>query len=386
MSGLPFEYAVRNLGRDTQRLAASVSGSALVVLLVIAAAAFVNGMNRTLRPAGGQCNVLLLGAGSEESVERSEIDPAAAQLAASSIPGIRTRLGEAYVSPEIHHAALAAAEPGGSGGHLAVLRGVTPAAFLVHRQVRIVAGRAPGPGEVLVGRMAAVKMGLPEAQLAVGRSLWIDRQEYKIAGRFEAPQTVLEAEVWIPLQELQLATKRTGLSCVVLTMDKPDFADVDAFCKRRMDLELVSIAEDDYYARVQALYRPVQAVVWLTAGLIALAGLFGGLNTMYAAFASRVRELGSLQALGFSRRAIVFSLMQEALLAASAGTLLAALAAVLLLDGRAVRISMGAFGLHVDAAALCAGLAAGLALGLLGALPAAWRCLRLPIAEALKST
>jgi len=43
------------------------------------------------------------------------------------------------------------------------------------------------------------------------------------------------------------------------------------------------------------------------------------------------------------------------------------------------------FGLIVDAAVLGGGLAAGVLLGLIGALPPAWRCLRLPIAEALKA-
>jgi ABC-type antimicrobial peptide transport system permease subunit len=98
-----------------------------------------------------------------------------------------------------------------------------------------------------------------------------------------------------------------------------------------------------------------------------------------------VRELGTLQALGFSRRAIVLSLVQESVLATVGGTLLAAAVGLLLLDGRAVRFSMGVFGLNVDAGVLLQGLAAGLALGVIGALPPAVRCLRMPITAALKA-
>jgi predicted lysophospholipase L1 biosynthesis ABC-type transport system permease subunit len=65
-------------------------------------------------------------------------------------------------------------------------------------------------------------------------------------------------------------------------------------------------------------------MVWATAALIAMGGLFGGLNTMYAAFAARVRELGTLQTLGFPRRAIAVSFLQESLLATAAGGLAAA--------------------------------------------------------------
>ena len=126
-------------------------------------------------------------------------------------------------------------------------------------------------------------------------------------------------------------------------------------------------------------------MVWVTAALMATGGLFGGLNTMYAAFASRVRELGALQAIGFSRLAVVVSLVQESVLATAAGALAAAAAALLLLDGLAVRFSMGAFGLVVDTPVLAAGLAAGVFLGVIGALPPAWRALKMPITEALKA-
>ena len=75
--------------------------------------------------------------------------------------------------------------------------------------------------------------------------------------------------------------------------------------------------------RKSSFFRPIQLMVWTTAILIATGGLLGGLNTMYAAFASRVRELGALQAMGYSRLAVVVSLVQESLLATVAGALAA---------------------------------------------------------------
>src|SRR5262245_61330816 len=102
MRFLPLDYAVRNLGRSPLRLALSVGGAMLVVLLVLSAAAFVRGMKQSLKVSGGASNVILLGAGSEESVERSEISPNVPELVTASVPGIKTRLGVAYVSPEVH--------------------------------------------------------------------------------------------------------------------------------------------------------------------------------------------------------------------------------------------------------------------------------------------
>src|SRR5690606_26502824 len=122
------------------------------------------------------------------------------------------------------------------------------------------------------------------------------------------------------------------------------------------DLELAAMPEQEYYSSLAGFFQPIKIVAWVTAGLIALGGLFGGLTTMYAAFASRVRELGTLQSFGFRRTAIVISLVQESLLATVAGTLIACVVGVFVLDGLAVRFSMGAFGLLVDPIVIGVGL------------------------------
>ncbi len=382
---LPWEYGVRNMARSPLNLALGVAGSGLVVLLVLAAAGFVRGMGRSLGHSGDDRNVILLGAGSEESIERSEIRRAVTGIAAASIPGVRRRLGVAYVSPEAH-VALVARREGDDERFLANFRGVQAEAFLVHPQVRIIEGRAPGPGELLVGRLAATRMGIDDGDLAIGRTLRIAERPWTIVGRFEAPDTVMEAEIWCDLQELLVATRRESVSCVVLTLEgDAELADVDLFTKQRLDLELVAMHEGEYYAKVLAFYGPVQVMVWITAALVAAGAFFGGLNTLYAAFAARARELASLQVVGFTRPALLLALVQESVLTAAAGSLLASAGALLLLDGIAVRISMGAFGLVIDGPVMAIGLTAGLALGVLGALPPALRCLRMPVAEGLKA-
>jgi len=385
---LPFDYAVRNLGRSGTRLLLSVLGSSLVVVLVLAAAAFVHGMDQSMRTTGGEHNVLLLGAGSEESVERSEVEASTAGVLEASVAGIRSRAGVSYISSEVHVQLPARTESGG-GGHAVMVRGVTPGAMLVHDQVQIAEGRFPGSGtdEVMIGRMDPTRLGVPDADVALGRSMIIDGKPWKIVGRFVAPGTVMEAEIWVGLTDLKAATKRDTISCVIVTLDpeEAEFADIAAFVKVRPDLELAAMPERAYYARLAAFFGPIRIVAWVTAALIGLGGLLGGLNTMYAAFASRVRELGTLQSLGYRRSAIVLSLVQESVLVTAAGALIAGAAGVLLLDGLSVRFSMGAFGLVVDPTVLGIGLAAGLLLGLVGALPPAWRCLRLAIPVALKA-
>src|SRR5690606_21719702 len=130
----------------------------LLVLIMLTAAAFVRGMGHSLRATGDENNIILLGAGSEESVERSEVAFGAAGVAAASIAGIREYGGTPLVSPEIHIMLPVRTEGQAEDtGAMVTVRGVEPAALLVHGEVMITEGRFPenGRDEVLVGATAA---------------------------------------------------------------------------------------------------------------------------------------------------------------------------------------------------------------------------------------
>ena len=382
---LPFSYAVRNLTRSKSRLLQTIGGSALVVLLVMAAVAINQGMKRVLSASGSPNNVVLVGAGSEESIQRSEVSDTAAGIAEAAVPGIGEELGVRAVSSEIHY--MNFVDLSGGKRTQAMFRGVTPQALRVHPEMRIITGSFPAAGQVMVGRLAWRKLGVDEAELQPGKHVTLDGQDLTISGVFAAPGTVLESELWATLGDLRVLSKRDTVSCVVLRLDDAaGFADADLFAKQRLDLELSALRESDYYARLSSFFKPLRAMTWITAGLIAAGALFGGVNTLYAAFASRVREMATLQAIGYGRGALLASLVQESTLACLTGTLVASLAAVLLLDGRTVPFSIGAFTLDVSPGVAVTGVVTGVLLGLLGALPPAIRCLKPSLPVALRSS
>jgi putative ABC transport system permease protein len=399
---LPFTYAARNLGRSPVRLALSVGGACAVALLAMAGAGFALGMESALRASGHPRNVILLGAGSEESVERSEIPQATAGVVAASLRGLAQFDGRPLASPEVNVALTVEAEgaataPGaGSKDRTGLVRGITPAAFLVHPQARMTAGRAPEPGgdEAILGTSAVRGAGLDPAEVAAalrddgtgGPSVLVDGRPVRVVGMFSAPGTVMDGEAWLPLGDVLVMTQRDTVSAVVVALATGAVpADVQEFAQRRIDLEISAIPEPAYYATQAAFYRPVRVMVLASAALVAAGAMLGGLNTMYAAFAGRVRELGMLQVLGFTRIAIVASLLQEAVIAAMAGALLAVAIAIGLLDGVAIRFSMGTFGIRIDEGVVAIGLGAGLLVGAAGCVVPAIRCLRLPLPAALKS-
>lgn len=383
MRTLPFEYAVRNLGRSPARLLLTVGGSALVVLLVLMATGFVSGMQAAFVTSGRDANVILLGSGSEESIERSEVAMKTVGIVAASVTGLIQRAGIDAVSPEAH---LAIPIQGiGKAGAMSIIRGVEPAAFLVHDEVRVTAGQPPrtGGNELLLGRLVARSMGFDSPEQAIGIVLAIDKEPYTIVGILEAGGGVAEGELWTALTDLMATSQRDTISCIIVSRDDAEVADIEAFATTRLDLELIAIPEVDYYSKLSAFFRPIRLMVLVTAALIAIGAVLGGLNTTYAAFASRVREIGTLQTLGYSRQAIALSLVQESLLAAAIGTLIACGLGAWLLDEAVVQFSMGSFGLRINAAVMAWGLGTGLVLGIIGAILPAWRCLRLPIAESL---
>jgi len=113
--------------------------------------------------------------------------------------------------------------------------------------------------------------------------------------------------------------------------------------------------------------------------------VFAGLNTMYGAVVGRVREIATLQALGYRRRAILLTLVQEATLLACAAGLIACLTGLFLVDGAAVRFTMGAFRLRVDSFGVAVGCGVAALLGVVGALPPAIKAMRLPVVDAIKA-
>jgi len=382
---LPFSYAVRNLFRSKARLAQTIGGSALVVLLVMAAVAVNTGMKRVLSASGSPNNVILVGTGSEESIQRSEVPDRTAGIAEAAVPGISEKLGVRAVSSEIHYMSYLTLDDGSRGQ--ALFRGVTPQALRVHPEVRLIEGTFPSAGELMIGQLAWRKLGLPQDSLKPGSPLILEGQRMRVSGTFAAPGTVLESEVWATLGDLRVLAQRDTVSCIAIRLDDPaDFAEAELFTKQRLDLELSALRESDYYSRLTAFFKPLRAMTWITAGLIAAGALFGGINTLYAAFASRVREMATLQAIGFGRGPLLVSLMQESTLACLMGTLLASLAALFLLEGLTIPFSIGAFTLEISPAVAATGIVTGILLGIIGTLPPAIRCLKPALPTALRSS
>ena len=386
---LPWEYGIRNLFRRPLRTFLTFAGLTIVVVMVLVVVGFIRGLETSLAVSGDERTAIVFSLGMGENLEYSSIPMRTSDLVPASIGGIRERYGVKYVSPELYLGTQVGVSQAGTDElreTLGLVRGVTQSALLVRKQIEIESGQWPESGEIIIGKLVATKLGVTPEQVAIGRSIRLENRDWKIVGEFSCGGAAFESEVWCRLDDLQQAMKRQDLSIVALTLEpNADFADLDLFCKQRLDLELQAMQETDYYATLQRDYEPIRWLAWLVVLLVAGAGVFAGLNTMYGSVVGRVSELSMLQTIGFVRRAIVVSLIQEAVMLSLAASLFAALLAVCFINGSAVRFTMGAFELRIDSVSLLLGCSVGFLLGFFGAIPPAIRALRMPIVDGLKA-
>ena len=381
---LPWEYAIRNLFRRPTRTSLTFVGLTMVIVLVFVVVGFIRGLDRSLAVSGDPQTAIVFSLGMGQNLEYSSIPMRTSDLVPASVAGIQERFGQKYVSPELYLGTQVGV--GDRVPSMGLVRGVTRPALLVRRQVEIEAGDWPAAGEVMIGRMAGAKLGAGQNELKIGNKIQIEGRAWRIAGIFSAAGSAFESEIWCRLDDLQQAMKRQDLSLVAVTLAPgADFEDLREFCVERLDLDIQTMRETEYYASLQKDYRPVRMLSWLVVFLVSGAGVFAGLNTMYGSVVGRIAEISTLRTIGFQRRAIVISLIQEGVLLAAGASLLAAGIALFFVNGAAVRFTMGAFSLRIDSVAVLIGCGVGLSLGFFGAMPPAIRALRMPVVDGLKA-
>jgi putative ABC transport system permease protein len=375
---LPFSYALRNLGRRGVRTVLTLLGLALITLLVILTDGFARGLALTTRTSAAPDVVLLLGSEQEHDLVRSFISEGNARAAAASLPGVLEVGGRRAVAPEL----LAMTR---KGDQLVTLRGVEPEAFLVHDRVTLVAGVEPsGERELLAGRLAEARIGLPTGALDVGRSVELEGVTWKVVGRFAAPGTVLEAEIWGRLRDVMTASRRTDVSCVAARLASASaMEDVEIWAARNgLSLEIAQVPETTLYATLLEVLEPILVLARLMALLVLAGGVLALTNTMFASVLARTREMGTLRAVGYGPLAVGVSLLQESLLLAALGGVLGYLAAGLFGEVP-LKFPNGAFYLDLSVPVRLRGFGAALLAGVLGGLVPALRAVRMPLVDAL---
>ena len=192
---------------------------------------------------------------------------------------------------------------------------------------------------------------------------------------------------------LQPAYRRgSTFQSVLARLDSPDtFQSFEDALSTDPRLDVQVERETDYYRSQSSQVRGIiTGIGTVIAVLMGVGAVFGAVNTMYNAVATRTREIATLRALGFRGSSVVVSVLLESTLLAAVGGVLGGAAAYAAFHGYQTAtmnwqtFSQVAFAFTVTPVLLLQGAIYALVMGFLGGLFPAIRAARLPVVTALR--
>ena len=155
---------------------------------------------------------------------------------------------------------------------------------------------------------------------------------------------------------------------------------------------MLAQVETDYFDNLSGTNRQFLFAIGFVTVVMAIGGVMGVMNTMFAAVSNRVKDIGVLRLMGYSRSQVMLAFLLESLLIAMVGGAIGC-ALGSLVDGWTANsiVSSGAGGgkfvvlrLSIDLPTLLLGFVLALAMGLLGGFLPAFSAVRLKPLEALR--
>lgn len=375
---IPLKYNVRSLLQRRSRTVLTVLGIAAVIAVFVAMAAFGRGMSASFARTGSPDNLIVLQKGAF-SHSLSALPKSSGDVV-RYVDHLKKRGDVILASPELAIEPWVTA-PGREEATFMAARGVGPLFFDVADTLRLTQGGADLEGNrVLLGRGAQQKLG----GVPVGGFIGMFGERWRVSGVFETGGTNLEFEILADLDDLMRASNRDEYSCFTVKLDTAANADrVIALLENDRRVLLTAAREQDYYAGSGKVYAVVGQVGMLIAIIVTIGAVFGGMNTMYTAVSGRMREVGTLRSIGFSRGSILVSfLLESALLSVSGGVIGVAIGGFV--NGLRISVGMANIRFTVGAGVMLAGLLLSVVVGVVGGLLPARAAARTTIVDAMR--
>lgn len=384
---VPILYNVRSLRRRPVLTLTTALGMALVVAVLIAMLALSQGFRAALAHTGSPENAIVLRKGADSELS-SGVDREAAAILAGMPFVARTPDGRPLASPELY-VVLNLNRLGTGGLSNVAVRGVSPSAFEVRKGISIVEGRAfrPGASEIVVGKTIAGRY----ADCQVGDRLTFAGRAWDVVGHFSAGGSSFESEIWGENEQLMPVFRGEVFQSVTFRMQDPSaFEGIQTTLEDDPRLQVDVHREDEFYAnQARVLAQLLDVVAVFITSIMGVGAVFGAINTMFAAVASRSPEIAVLLTLGFRPSAVALSFLAESVLLALVGGAVGCLLSlgmngVVTSTTNWTSFSEVAFAFRVTPQLLAIGLAFAAVMGVVGGFFPALRAARRPIVQALR--
>ena len=382
---IPLKYNLGNLAARRGSLLLTILGIGVINAVMLSMLALWHGVSRTTVASGSPTDLIVLRESAE--TELSSWVTREAYEIIRTLPGIaKDANGQPLVSPELVILFKLPRRDSGKGSNVTV-RGLTPAG-LTMRAPKIIDGRAfkEGTSEVMVAKRIRDRF----ANAGVGDTFHFGATDYRVVGVFDGAGSAFDSEIWADANFLGSSRRRNAYSSVLARPAGAAASKQIAEAIRNDNrLKLQVKTERKYYEEQSTgLFGILILVGFVTLFMIGGA-ILGTMNTMFSAVAGRTRELGTMRALGFKRRAILTSVVIESALVSLLGGI-----AGLILALPVNSISTGttnfrtfseiAFNFQVDTSVAITGIVIALIAGVAGGLLPALKAARMPITSALR--
>ncbi|MFO0429344.1 MAG: ABC transporter permease [Planctomyces sp.] len=384
---IPAKYNIRNLRVRWMTTLMTVVSTGLVVMASVLVFGLIDGLEHALRISGHPLDLIVVRKGSTDEISSGLEQKVSREVA--SLPGIaKNETGEPLCSVELVTILTKPRRNNGGTTNL-IVRGIENVGRQLRPGFRITQGRdlKPGVNEAIT----SIRMAERFENLAIGEKLVINHDDFEIVGYFEADGSSAESEVWTDLRDLASA-RRTPEFTTSVNLRAQDKAAADQLITTLSEdkrFQLSGIPEVKYFEDQMSQSNFLRVIGYLIAAFLTFGAMFAAANTMYAAVASRGREIGTLRALGFSRFSILTSFLMESILLCLMGGLLGCLATLPfngLSTGTANFASFSeiTFSFRFGPRVLMQGVFLAVIMGLLGGILPALRAVRLNIITALR--
>jgi len=383
---IPIIYNIRSLKERPVSTALTAVGMGLVVVVFVAMLALATGFRAALTSTGSRDNVLVLRKGADTELSSGLSREVVNIVSAMPFIALGTD-GRALVSPEIYVVLSLERLTGGLAN--VVARGVSLKALEVRKGVKIVDGRMLNPGapEIIVGHRLADRF----ANCRVGDRLTFGSREWTVVGHFTADGSAFESEIWGENEQFMPVFRGQVFQSLALRLKDPSaFPGVKQALEADVRLQVDAHREYEFYQDQSSQLGAVLRFVGIfISSIMAVGAVFGAVNTMYAAVASRSPEIAILKTLGFPPGSILSSFLMEAVLLALLGGLIGCLLS-LPLNGIVTSttnfqsFSEVAFAFRITPALLIQGIGFAVVMGLVGGFFPARRAAKQQVIESLR--
>ncbi|MFO0968137.1 MAG: ABC transporter permease [Gemmataceae bacterium] len=427
---VPLRYNLRNLQVRWKTTLVTALAFTLVTALLTVMLAFVRGMDNITQSSAVPGNVIVLADGATDEVFSDVGDPSVTQFSDDIQKMIKRdgKKGKHLMSKEVYVLVSHVVENAGQSGRkrrFIQLRGVNDPVISakVHdlklakgewwsaSGVREVVDNRPTSADSSDGRPRGIKTSVMEvvvgdgiaktlgtdigkSALSPGDLLQIGPNLCYVTGVLD-PHGSFGSEVWARDQQIQGIFNRGNKfsSFVVRTANDEAGAKLaDKLKKQSTGDKYNASTEKAYYERLEASNNVFRIAIYFFGIVMAVGGVLGVMNTMFAAISQRARDIGVLRLLGYTRFQILCSFLFESLIIAALGGLLGCCIGLFTNGWTATSIVSGANGggksvvlqLVIDIWVLIPGLALALVMGAVGGLIPSLNAMRLRPLESLR--